>query len=189
MTTYATLSEYRARMTSPDDDDTLLTAELEAASRLLDRELFAADGMFAPIASATYSFPGTGSSRLWLRDASEGYLLRSIVSVTIDGDPIEVADLTTHPLNTDQAVALARTSGVWPSGAVVAIAGAWGYETTPPPLRELVVSMTRRVRDAQQGGAAMVVNYLGEGVELGEGDWRLWASTRRAYSLGVAARK
>ncbi len=76
-------------------------AQVTTACRALDRELGVAPGMFAPIASSTFTFRTIGGTRLYLRDSSgAGYFLRSITADSLkldtDGDGGYAAKLPIH---------------------------------------------------------------------------------------------
>ena len=86
--TYATVEQFRARTGARDITEVTegLTAQLEAASRIIELEMRVAPDYFHPH-DATYFFQTRGGARLYLRD-EEGlaYALRSVVDGGIRPD-------------------------------------------------------------------------------------------------------
>lgn len=208
--TYATLEEYRDRQVSPDDDDTELTAQLLAASRLVDRRLRVQPGYFLPH-DATYYFPGSGDRDLWLRDG-EGlaYCLRSTPTDGIRPDYDERGRYDTYhwTLSDDWIWPVPRNAAddgrpylglrlmpydeapltYWPysPGGTVRIEGSWGWAALPPEIKEFTVYLARDMRDSQRGGLSAQVNLLEDGTPLRNDSWALWQSVKQAYSRDYA---
>ena len=101
-TAYATFAQYSARNAVAADQESRVEEQLLAVSRHLDNKLRMMPGGFAPIASATFYFDGTGTERLWLRDA-EGrvYPLRTVIADGIRPDFDRTGDYGTTTFKWD----------------------------------------------------------------------------------------
>lgn len=191
MSVYATPADYRARRNVGETiADALLVAELEASSRLIDKELrwrareFAPD--FAPdaddAADTTRTFIAAAGGTLWLRDeAGAASALRSVTSVS----GRDAGDYRLAPLGADTpARAIKLLAGVkdWEAGELVDVTGRWGWPAVPPVIRELTIHVAIDMRDSHRGGAAGRVAVLDDVVEVQPDTWRLWRSARMLYS-------
>ena len=206
---YASWADYQAREHAADSLEGQVTAMLTAMSRSLDRKLLTIPGGFTSLDAKTFVFQSYGGSRLWLRDSSHYiYPLR-----TVDDDGIKVDydetgeyadsawqwdfdDVFVWPVPVNHAahgepargVELRRLGSaprtVWPyADGSVQITGNWGWETTPPPIAELVIARTRDMRDVQRGGAsAVVADITGEAIPFADDSWRLWQQVEADYS-------
>ena len=204
MAAYLTDDEYRAR-TGTKQDDVALGEQLEAASRMIDAELYRAPGHFAPIASAVYTFavPYFMSNQLKLTDETGlDYALRTvaddgIVAIRIDGTTSFTCNLADDwvsalpwnaaafnmPLNELRLSRPPSGPGIWPPYGTVQITGAWGYAETPGPIRELTAHVCRDFRDTISAGAALRIETIGEGagIQTQTDTWRLWKMVKRRW--------
>jgi len=204
---YASVEQYRSRTgVGRTINSDLLNEELDAASRLIDQELGVVPGYFAPIAQATYIFPCDGGQVLFLRDEDGlAYGLRSVTAGGIrpDYDLTGAYDQYSWDLDDDfiwprarNAIQLGRpyhalelrriqraplTIWPWQDGSVQ-IEGAWGWESTPSPIRELTVKVARDQRDTLRGGAAGRAETIDDVSIIRPDTWRLWAEVKTRYS-------
>ena len=210
---YATFAQYSARNAVDTADQSRVEEQLLAVSRHLDNKLRMMPGGFAPIASATFYFDGTGTERLWLRDA-EGrvYPLRTVIADGIRPDFDRTGDYgtTTYAWDFDKpfiwpiprngaatgrpyrALELRRVGAVpiaiWPyADGSVRIQGAWGWAATPPDLTELVIKLARDISDSHRGGAAATIGPMEDAIGLQDDTWRLWLRVENEYSYGRLA--
>jgi len=204
--TYATVAEFRARTDAGESiDDTLLEEELTAAARVIDRELGVVPGHFAPTAAATYVFPCHGGSVLMLRDEDGlAYGLRSVTAGGIrpdydvtgryDQQSWDLDDAWIWPRARNavelgrpyHALELRRTRDapltIWPwTEGSVQITGAWGWETTPTPIRELTVKLARDMRDTLRAGASGRLELIDDAAAMRPDTWRLWSEIKIRY--------
>ena len=206
---YATFSEYQARVPRVDDGARERTqGQILAISRWVDRKLGVMPGGFAPIASATYLFDGTGGDKLWLRDGEGAwYPLRSVADDGIRPDfertglydgayAWDLDDRFLWPIPRNgpaigrpyRALELRRIGDapvtIWPyEDGSVQIAGAWGWEQTPEPIREFVVARTHDIIDAVRGGAAASVAPGEDELSFSDDSWRIWNSIQAEYNF------
>ena len=203
---YATPDDYRARIggtRSLTDDD--LEPALDAAARLIDQQLEVVPGYFAPTDEATYLFTGRGGRTLDLRDDDGlAYALRSVADDGIrpdydftgahdqygwDLDDAFIWPLARNALQHGRpyhALQLRRVASapitVWPSiDGSVQITGAWGWTTTPGPIRELTVKLAKDMRDSERGGAAGRVQDLDDPIAYSTDTWRLWLDIKSEF--------
>ena len=210
MTAYATTEEYRVRMGGKETDAELEAVReslLEAASRVIDRKLFVADDHFSARVAATFTFAGAGSLVLRLRDdGGLAYGLRTAASIvanysaeggqaedwTLSGDGVHGSPRNNVSLGRPfEALELRRTEGplTWPSGGLVTIEGAWGFEEVPAAVKELTIYMARVLSDLEAGGAAANLQYIDDVASLSGQGWRLWRQIERAYSRDIGVRR
>lgn len=203
---YATTDQYRERQTS-DAVESLLEDQILAASRAVDAMLWVAPGHFAPIDNATYIFDAGGGETLPLRDGEGlGYWLRTVVGDGIRPDyerrgtydtlfKWDLDDVFIWPVPRNAAalgrpyrdIELRRVGDVplsiWPyADGSVQIEGAWGWESIPPPIRELTIATTRVLRDAEAAGATAEVTALDTGLSVRTQESKLWLRVERRYS-------
>lgn len=202
---YATLAEYKGRVgKSGVEDDAEITAQLLTVSRFLDLRL----GRFftQDAAVVTRLYDGNGETRLWLPDdiaTSTGL----VVTVDTDGD-YSFADETALTLNTDfwlgppnadkgpeafpwEYLDVHPTSGViseWPDQQrAIQVTAIFGFPAVPGAIKEATIAITRQLRDAHVGGAAMAVQDIETAVSFSQqlADVRtlLWR-LQKAYAKG-----
>jgi hypothetical protein len=175
---YVTAAEYKARVSKTGaDDDIEITAQLLTVSRFLDLRL----GRFftQDAAVVTRIYDGNGETCLWLPDdiaTSTGL----VVKVDLDGD-YSFADETALTLDTDfwlgppnadkgpepfpwEILQVNPNSGQlseWPDQArAIQVTAKFGFPTVPGAIKEATISITRQLRDAHLGGAAMAVQDI-----------------------------
>lgn len=176
---YAELDEYRARNRVTGERDSLAVAELLTLnSRRLEKMLHVAPGYFNTHA-ATYVFDAYGGSVLDLRDrAGMAYCLTAITADSLaldtDGDgsyddytldlddawvrglPENAASQSEPFMSLELLPLTSATITTWPDApASVQIAGTWGWATRPPAVREVVIALTRDLRETHLAGATM----------------------------------
>ena len=203
---YATPEQYKARSGAGTDiADTLLTEILTAASRHIDRKLRVVPGHFAPTANATRVFRGAGGNVLRLRDAGGlSHGLRSVVDggirpdfdltgrydgyawdfddVWLWGLPENAAERGEPYSELELRPLQSAPLTIWPyDGGAVRIEGAWGWASTPNPIRELTIMIARDFRDSQRGGLAARVADFDESLVYRNDTWRLWRAVEREY--------
>lgn len=202
---YATAAEYRSRVNMTDtSSDAEILVQLKAASRMLERELRVAVGAFndGTAAEARYfRAEVSGSSVLRLRD--ERGMQHYIQAIDTDGVAVDTDndgdyDYTVDPAGETWIVARpvnaatlsepwttlellgrsAATFTTWPTGSKsVRVTGTWGWQDVPGLIKELVVKMTRDIRDSEEAGAAGSL----AGVALKTDTWRLWLSAKQQF--------
>ena len=209
---YATTGQYRDR--NPDDQatDELLTELLTSAARYIDRRLGWCVGAFAPITARTLRIwpRHTPTRTLRLRD-SEGlaWPLRTWTEINVDYSGRGTPDHTWTPdpdsdwilsLPTNGTIRPIRklriweshrnaTESVWPNDpGIVDIAGSWGWDVTPDPIRELSIHVTRQLRDAHLGGAAAMVAVLEGGAKVNDPGAQMWRRVEMEYNAGRMGR-
>ena len=202
---YATIEQYRIRQRDAADDagetgiDDMITEQLFAMSRLIDKELGIIPGAFGPH-DATYKFDVYGGDYLELIADERVHWMRSIDAGGLQfNDGVDRAwDLSDAwlqalPLNAAaygepyssiriDASSFTAPAANWPTNSVIKIAGSWGWGETPGTIRELTIGMTRDTRDAEVGGAAAAVQYLDDGTPLASETAKLWGRIKREYS-------
>ena len=204
LSAYATAAEYRSRTNKTDiADDADILAQLTAMSRMLERECRVAPGTWnaGTASESRYFTPVTYANRL-LRLVDE--LGFQHVITTIDNNGIAVDsdgdgdyDYTIDPAGETWVVArpaiqLGRpyeslelfgfttaTFNYWPNyPRAVRVTGTWGWSAVPEPIKEMVIKMTRDIRDSQEAGAAGLLSGSGFKTDT----WRLWLSLKSEYS-------
>ena len=209
---YADATQYRARNGSSEADDAIVTGILIASSRTLDRRLGWCPGGLGPIPARAVTFwPDRRPSRiLRLRD-TEGHLwpLRPDAGpVTISVDYSGTGEATHTWTLADEAWIVPQPDGgdrparslriheshldaiqsVWPSDpGNVTITSPWGHNEIVDGVRELVIHVTREIRDGHAGGAAAVYAALEAGIDVNAQMGRLWRSIEKASSAGRLA--
>ena len=175
---YASLAEYKARVEKTGTaDDTEITAQLLTVTNFLTLRL----GRFftKDAAVVTRVYDGNGETRLWLPDdiaTSTGL----VVTVDLDGD-YSFADETALTVDTDfwlgppnadkgpepfpwEYLDVHPTSGnlsVWPDQQrAIQVTAIFGFPAVPGAIKEATISITRQLRDAHLGGAAMSVEAI-----------------------------
>lgn len=204
---YATEGEYRERVSSAADDDTLNGELLAAASRLIDRRLGWAPGSFGPDSEVTVTvWPSAPGRVLRLRD-SDGFTVPVQSwsearlhyggggrTVTIPGDVSWVRLMPGTvglPGRSLRIVGGASQSdvSVWPSDpGWVEVDAVTGWGDTPGPVRELCVHVAREMADSHAGGAAAVVSMLDAPMQSTGRCAMLWRHCEQVYSSGRLAR-
>jgi hypothetical protein len=202
---YATASEYRSRVSKRDTaDDTEITNQLLAVSRMLEYELRVAPGTFnSSSASVTRYFNTILGDEPVLRlvdERGQQHVLQTIatdgIAVDTDGDgdydytvdPTGESWIIARPYNAaalgepwDSLEILPYTTATftkWPTYMRgVRITGTWGWPAVPGMIKELTVKMTRDIRDSEEAGAA----GSRSGVALKPDTWRLWLSAKQQY--------
>ena len=189
LTAYATAAEYRERTGRVSTSaDTLVGTLLTTVSRVVDRRVGVADGMFNDASALAFTFDAFGGSLLRLRD-QDGmqYLLRAVTAnkIEIDGGDgafdeytLDFADAWVRGYPTN-ALALSRpftaiellshlstcNPSAWPSQvAAVRITGDWGWAAVPGGIKERVIGITRELIDVQHAGAAMSVTAVEDAI-------------------------
>ncbi len=187
--------------------DLTIEAQITTACRALDRELGVAPGMFAPIASTTFTFSTIGGTRLYLRDSSGyGYFLRSIAAdglkLDTDGDGAyddylwDLADgwVRTIPENAAAfgepyiALELVTTHPSLPVSrwsASLQITGTWGWDATPGALVELAVDLVHNLRQGVLAGSIGAPTV--DGMPLSPSMWPVLQRLKSAYSRRIPA--
>lgn len=199
----ATTAQYLADAGQKATADAALPSQLTGMTRLLEKSLQVQPGAFNQH-SATYTFSGNGTDRLWLRDdAGLRYYLRTITadSLKIDTDRdgtfnylFDSADAWVR-LSPDNA-ALQGEPYRWidlrsithapivrfPAGERnIEIAGTWGWATIPDIITQLVIHRTNELRQALAGGAAETLPGFDGGVPMAPKTFWLWKEAERLY--------
>ena len=199
--------EYRARTGKSDTgDDDAIKAEGLTVSRFLDlrlRRFFTQDALVV-----TRVYDGNGETRLWLPDdiaTSTGL----IVKVDLDGD-YSFGDETALTLDTDfwlgppnadkgpepfpwEYLEVNPNSGQlseWPDQQrSIQVTAKFGWPAVPGAIKEAAISITRQLRDAHLGGAALSVQDIDTAVSFNQqlADVRtlLWR-LQQAYAKGIS---
>lgn len=204
---YATAAEYRGNVNkTATDDDVEILRQLTTVSRFLDlrlRRFFTKDA-----AVVTRTYDGNGETKLWLPDdiASSTGL---VVTVDTDGD-YSFADETALTLNTDfwlsppnadkgpeafpwECLEVVPTSGVisvWPDQLrSVQVTAIFGFPAVPGAIKEATIAITRQLRDAHLGGAALSVQDIDTAISfntaLADVRTLLWR-LQQAYAKGLS---
>lgn len=207
LTAYATAAEYRNRNDrSSTNSDALLDAYLLAISRVMDRRLGYAPGMFKPQTSIIYYVTSYGGTRLRLRDErGEQLLLRTASAIGIDSELDATYDGFTLVLGTDAWVrgypvnaatngepytALDLLPGVanadpveWDTGEEVRITGNWGWAATPGAVKERVIGITRELVEMHVSGGAGVLQDINTAIEMNGNARALMYLLEQEYSV------
>lgn len=206
---YVTPEYFQARSSSGVESRNggRLLEDLLAASRLFDRQVGVHDGGFNSH-TATYTFDGIGGATLWLRGLDgRAFFLQSVEAAgigvdterdgTFDGYTWDLSDgwLRGLPENASAlsvpmtAVELMAGSSspirCWPDGVRVSIEGTWGWPAVPDMVKQVVVSMTRELRDHLGAGAFGGQERFGEEMPLSSQTWRLIASAKAEYGRRI----
>jgi hypothetical protein len=202
---YCTAAEYRSRVNMLDTaSDVEILAQLTSTSRFLERELRVAPGYFnaTAVGQIRYFEPVLIANRLFRLVDEDGFqhCLTAIANdgVAVDTDGDGVYNYTVDPTGESWVVARpynapdlgrpwesleilslsAATFSYWPNyPRGVRITGTWGWTAVPGTIKELVVKMTRDIRDSEEAGAAGSL----AGVALKTDTWRLWLSAKSVY--------
>jgi hypothetical protein len=204
------VSEFKStvgRLETDTVDDTKIAQLLGGITRVLERRMRYAPGMFVPQTALTFVFSAEGGHILRLRDeVGLQYFLRSItadslkVDVTGDGTYdylLDDDDLWVEPRPVNAATqgepythialkpyAAGATITRWPDlESSVQILGNWGWETTPGVIKDRVIGMVREVLDAERAGGAQVSAYdVEEAIQRVPSARALLAVLEREYS-------
>jgi hypothetical protein len=144
---YATLAEVKAQLGEPEvatstDYDVMLTAQITAVSRLIDREVGKWAGFFYPTTDATaYYYDGNGTKELWidefasittLKVSEEGGLSSSDYSTWSSSDYVTFPYNDTPIIRLDVDTLNGSKLYWYPYRKAVEVTGIRGYSTTPP---------------------------------------------------------
>lgn len=203
---YADADDFTQRMGEQHlpDDDTALDEQLEAASRLIEKEMGLAPRYFEAH-NATYFFEAHGQETLFLRASGLAYCLRSVADDGIRPDYAWSGDYDTpdkwdlddawvwpRPRNYSEISepitslelrnigSAPRVRWPYPPGSV-RIEGAWGWASTPEAVVDLVCKVVRDMRDTEAAGASGRFELFDATVMVRSDTWRLWNSIRQQY--------
>jgi len=196
---YATAAEFRGR-TGKDDtgEDATILSQLQAVSRLIDRECERFFGIDAAVVARLYD--GNGLTRLYIDDVAT--VTGLIVKVDLDGDyaftgATETLTKDTHywigPANaalgsevsTYRFLDIVPTNGrlsVWPSGLrKVQVTASFGWAAVPPAIKEATIMVTRELRDLERAGFTLTLENIDQGVNLSPAAFSLIQRIKAEY--------
>ena len=180
---YLTVAELGERidMTLPPSD---AGDVLASVSRHVEHRLGVAVGYFNS-ATGERNFDGSGSRRLWLRDAGDAYCLTALTTVEVDADgdgahelTLPTAGLRRLPQNAEaeerpwtslELLPAAPISAWPPHPGAVRITGTWGWAAVPGQVKTLVAMIANQVLKLQQAGPLSTLANLDEVVQLTPG--------------------
>lgn len=199
---YATAAEYKARVgKTGSDEDAEIDAQLEAVSRLVEREL--GESRDRPRifnqSTATRRLDGSGEAVLFVDDLvtvttievdtsldaswatsfdlSENWVLARPLDYSEKGLPITAIELL---------AAGNSTLATWPDApGCVRITGVWGWPAVPPAITEAVVMITRHLRDLEESGFTLTLSNLDAGVQMSPGAQAIVRELKSNYSRRI----
>jgi hypothetical protein len=206
LSAYANVGEYKQlNKHSGADADALITEELLAASRRIERMLGVTPGYFNTHAE-TYTFDGGGGPILRLRDsAGRAYCLTGIngngVGVdterdaSYDGYSWDLADAWVRGLPANAAAGSEPFTALellnittapetrWPTfPAAVQVTGTWGWLAVPGVVRDVTAALVRDLLELHRAGAFREVQTLDGSVPMTEDTFGRWMSVASSYS-------